>query len=139
MNSMASPGGGITGTDPADARVRRLIANAMTESSEIASVVVGDASGLPIAGLVRGSIPMMTVTAIAAMSARSAEEAAAEVDLDRPSRVVVETSRGDLVMISLDGVRAYLIAIVSPRADRSGPLDVLDRLARDIAEALARM
>jgi len=125
--------------DNVDAVLRRLIADAMAESSEISSVVIGDSRGLPIVGIVRSSIPVMTVTAIAAMSAHSAEEAAAEVDLDRPSRIVVETPRGDLVLIPLPDVGAYVIALVSPRALREPPLGVIDRLARAVADVLTRM
>jgi len=139
MSSTMRSGTASSDHDPTDASLRRLIADAMAESGEIISIVIGDHQGLPIMGLVRGSIPMMTVTAIAAMSARSAEEAAAEVDLDHPSRILVETSRGDLVMIPIVEERAYLIAMVSPRTDREGPLHVLDALAADVGAVLSRI
>ncbi len=124
---------------PADVWLRKLITDAMAESSEISSVVIGDHQGLPIAGVVRGSVPVMTVTAMATMAAHSAEEAAAELDLDRPTQMVVETSRGDLVMIPLREWNAYLIALVSPMSSGTPTEDVLNRLASAVSEALANI
>jgi len=115
--------------------LKELVRRALRDCVDIASVAVGDASGLPIVNATKGKVPVMTYTAMATMSLRAAKTAVEAVGMPPPEYIVVHTAEG-LLVVSTTGTDAVLIAHLRENANLGLALTVIKKLAADIGTAL---
>lgn len=113
-----------------------LVQDAMRESEEIVSLAVSDRQGLPIVDATQGEISVMTFTAMATMSLRTARTAAEAVGLEPPEFVTVHSTSGELVIMDIPDASASLIAMLRAPANLGLALVLLRRLRGQLADAL---
>lgn len=132
------PDGAISGTMTVGIEdvLKELVRRALRDSSDIMSAAVGDQQGLPIVNATKGNVPVMTYTAMATMSFRATRTAAEAVGLKPPEYVVVHSPDGILVFLGCGDSGATLAAQLKQTANLGLALVILQRLARQVGEAL---
>lgn len=116
--------------------LKEAVRGAFRQCADIASVAVGDASGLPIVNATKGKVPVMSYTSMATMSLRAAKTAVEAVAMAPPEYIVVHTRDGMLVVLTCEGSEAVLIAHLRENANLGLALTILKRLASSIGDAL---
>lgn len=116
--------------------LKELVRGAFRQCADIASIAVGDASGLPIINATKGSVPVMTYTSMATMSLRAAKTAVEAVAMAPPEYIAVHAADGMLIVLTCEGSDAVLIAQLRAGANLGLALTILRRLAARIGDAL---
>lgn len=116
--------------------LRNLVRAALKDSDEITSLAISDHQGLPILDATRGDISVMTFTATATMSIRTARTAAQAIGLEPPEYLTVHCPSGVLVIMEIPAAGTSLIALLRASANIGLAFVVLRRLRGQLAEAL---
>lgn len=113
-----------------------LVRKALRDSPDVLSVAIGDRQGLPMINATKGSVPVMTYTAMATMSMKAARTAAEAVGMEPPDYLTVHSSGGILTILSCGGSDTTLVARLKENANLGLALVVLRRLATSVGDAL---
>lgn len=113
-----------------------LIQRAIRECKEVVSLAVSDHQGLPILDATQGGVPVMTFTAMATMSLRTARTAAEAVGLEPPEFLTVHSPSGELVIMDIPDANASLIAMLRAPANLGLALVVLRKLRAQLGGIL---
>lgn len=116
--------------------LKDLVRRALRDSPDLMSIAVGDQQGLPIVNATKGSVPVMTYTAMATMSFRATRTAAEAVGFGPPEYVIVHSPDGILAILGCGEFGATLAAQLRQSANLGLALVILQRLARQLGEAL---
>lgn len=116
--------------------LKDLVRRALRDSPDVMSIAVGDQQGLPIVNATKGSVPVMTYTAMATMSFRATRTAAEAVGFGPPEYVIVHSPDGVLAILGCGEFGATLVAQLRQTANLGLALVILQRLARQLGDAL---
>lgn len=116
--------------------LKDLVRRALRDSPDVLSIAVGDHQGLPIVNATKGTVPVMTYTAMATMSFRATRTVAEAVGFGPPEYVIVHTPDGILVILGCGEFGGTLAAQLKQAANLGFALVILQRLARQVGEAL---
>ncbi len=119
-----------------DAVLAELVRASLEQSSDILALAIGDHQGLPILDATKGKVSVMTFTAMATMSMRSAMTACESVGLQPPDHMMVHSPDGELLLLTPEGTRAIVIGLLRPGANLGLALVVLQALGRRVGQVL---